>query len=102
MSQISTGNDDLDHAGNGSAPGYPEEAAEQTKPRKWSDLTVQQQRIAVVAVVVHAIIVTLTLRDLRRRPAEAVRGPKLLWGIWAMLNTTGSLAYWIFGRRRPA
>jgi hypothetical protein len=29
-----------------------------------------------------------------------VRGPKRLWRIWATLNTTGSLAYWLVGRRK--
>ena len=28
----------------------------------------------------------------------AVRGPKRMWRIWAMTNTTGSLAYWLVGR----
>jgi hypothetical protein len=23
-----------------------------------------------------------------------------LWRVWATMNTTGSLAYWTFGRRR--
>ena len=101
MSEISTDSDDLDRVGleggNGRAPGLPEQA----KARRWSDLTDQQKRIVVVAIVVHAFIATFTLRDLRRRPAEAVRGPKLIWGVWAMLNTTGSITYWLFGRRQP-
>jgi hypothetical protein len=62
-------------------------------------LTETQKRILAVAIVVHAVIAVFTLRDLRRRPAAGVRGPKLLWGAWATLNTTGSLAYWLVGRR---
>jgi len=65
-------------------------------------LTDQQKRILAVALVVHAVVVMLTLRDLRRRPAGAVRGPKWLWGVAATLNTSGSAAYWLFGRRRRA
>ena len=45
-------------------------------------------------------MVAVTWRDLRRRPDAAVRGSKRLWRLAATLNTTGSLAYWLFGRRR--
>ena len=64
-------------------------------------LTEQQKRILGVAIVVHALVVLVTLRDLRRRPAAAVRGPKWVWGMAATLNTSGSVAYWLVGRRRP-
>jgi len=62
-------------------------------------LTPQQKKIAGVVLVVHVIVYVFTLRDLRRRPAAAVRGPKAIWRIAAALNTSGSVAYWLFGRR---
>jgi hypothetical protein len=60
--------------------------------------------IAVLAAVavVHLTVTTLTWRDLRSRPAGQVRGPKMLWRVASALNTTGSAAYWLFGRRRRA
>jgi hypothetical protein len=64
------------------------------------DLDDRQKRLLLVVLVVHVILARFTLRDLRRRPESAVRGPKRLWRVWASLNTTGSLAYWTFGRRR--
>ena len=67
--------------------------------QRWSDLTDLQKKIVVVALVVHVIVLTLTWRDLSRRPAAAVRGPKRLWRVAATMNTSGSLAYWLFGRR---
>jgi len=70
------------------------------RPRRWRDLSPQQKKIAVAAVILNAIIASFTWRDLRRRPAELVRGPKILWRVWASLNTTGSVAYWLVGRRR--
>ena len=63
------------------------------------DLNQQQRLVLVLVLVVHVVLARLTLRDLRRRPESAVRGPKRLWRAWATLNTTGSVAYWIFGRR---
>jgi len=55
--------------------------------------------VAAIAAV-HLTAVTLTWRDLRSRSAAQVRGPKKVWQAASALNTTGSVAYWLFGRRR--
>jgi hypothetical protein len=60
----------------------------------------KQKRVLIVALIIHVIVLNLTWRDLRRRPAGAVRGKKRLWRVASTLNTTGSVAYWLFGRRR--
>jgi hypothetical protein len=64
------------------------------------DLTDQQKVLLAVVLVLHVILARFTWRDLRRRPADAVRGPKRLWRVWSRTNTTGTLAYWLVGRRR--
>lgn len=56
--------------------------------------------MASVAVV-HLAAVTLTWRDLRARTDGQVRGSKRMWRTLSALNTTGSVAYWVIGRRRP-
>lgn len=50
-------------------------------------------------LVVHVLIARLTWRDIAARPDGQVRGPKPLWRIASALNTGGSVAYWIVGRR---
>jgi len=55
--------------------------------------------LATVAAV-HVTVMALTWRDLRSRSAGQVRGPKGLWRVASALNTSGSAAYWLFGRRR--
>ena len=60
----------------------------------------RQKKVIAVALVLHLLMVTLTWRDLRRRPDAAVRGRKRFWRTASTMNTTGSLAYWLFGRRR--
>jgi hypothetical protein len=59
----------------------------------------KQARVLAVVLVIHLIVLRFTWRDLRRRPNAAVRGPKRLWRVASGLNTTGSVAYWLFGRR---
>ncbi len=41
----------------------------------------------------------LAWRDLRRRPADQVRGSKRLWRVFITINPGNSLAYWSLGRR---
>jgi hypothetical protein len=36
---------------------------------------------------------------LSRRPDAAVRGKKRMWRLASLLNTSGSVTYWLFGRR---
>ena len=65
-------------------------------------LTDHQKRVLLVVLVVHLIVAKLTWLDLRRRPDDAVRGSKRFWRLASILNTTGSVAYWLFGRRSVA
>jgi hypothetical protein len=81
------------HRTNGSGPDHAE-PTRRTKP-----LTPQQKKVLRVALLIHVIVTFFTWRDLGRRPAAAVRGPKVVWQVAAALNTSGSLAYWLFGRR---
>ena len=57
--------------------------------------------LAAIAVA-HTAIAALTWRDLRTRAAGEVRGDKRIWRIAGAMNTLGSAAYWLFGRRRRA
>jgi hypothetical protein len=59
----------------------------------------KQKRVLLVALALHVVMLRLTWRDLSQRPDGGVRGPKRVWRLWSGLNTTGSLAYWMFGRR---
>jgi hypothetical protein len=57
--------------------------------------------LAYIAVV-HVPAAVLTWRDLRDRPAAQVRGNKKIWRVASVLNTAGSLTYWLLGRRPAA
>jgi hypothetical protein len=69
------------------------EVARKRKPNK---------QVLAAALVVHAIAVTFTWRDLNRRSPDEVRGNKRFWRVASGMNTAWSAAYWLFGRRRPA
>lgn len=53
-----------------------------------------------VLVALEVALVALAQRDIQRRPANLIRGPKLLWRLVATLNFIGPAAYFGLGRRR--
>ncbi len=68
--------------------------------KQWSDLSPMTKRAIVVGAVAEAIVTTVALRDLRRRPPSRVRGPKPLWVLSFVVQPIGPLAYLSVGRRR--
>ena len=68
--------------------------------KKWSDLTVAQRRAITVVGAVEAALTAAALRDLGRRPAGQVRGPKAVWALALFVQPVGPLAYFAAGRRR--
>ena len=68
------------------------------KQRK--SLSTRQRRIIIVAAAAESALKAAMLIDLRRRPADQVRGPKWLWASTALVNTAGiaPLSYFLVGR----
>ena len=58
-------------------------------------------RRAVLALLgVELVAIAAVECDIARRPADCIRGPKLLWRAVATQNLIGPLAYLAVGRRR--
>ena len=70
--------------------------------RRWKDLSRRQQTMIVAVAAVESALKAAMLMDLKRRPAEEVRGPKWLWASTALINSAGVLpvAYFVAGRVR--
>ncbi len=58
-------------------------------------------RRAVWALLgVELVVIAAVERDIQRRSADGIRGPKLLWRVLATQNLIGPAAYLWLGRRR--
>lgn len=58
---------------------------------------------AVAAVLVlHFVLAGFTHRDLTKRSAELIRGPKWLWRVLTAANTSFIVLYFAWGRRKAA
>jgi len=67
--------------------------------KKWSDLTPRQRQAVCVGGALEAVITAVALRDLARRPAEEVRGPKAAWLLSFFVQPFGPISYFLTGRR---
>lgn len=66
---------------------------------RWHDLSPAQRKAVVAGALVELVATSWAVQDLRSRPAQAVRGPKSLWGASFVVQPFGPLAYLAFGRR---
>ncbi len=72
--------------------------------RWWSNLSPRSRWLLAGSAAAETTLKVAVLRDLRRRPASQVRGPKWLWAISMILNSAGLIpvSYFVFGRRSAA
>ena len=71
--------------------------------RRWRDLSPARRAAVLSVAAVDLGLRTWALVDLRRRPAENVKGPKAAWAAGlSVVSSAGllPLAYLVFGRRR--
>ena len=69
----------------------------------WRELSRRQRQAMIVRGAVQLGLLSAALNDLRRRPADQIRGPKPLWAVISLINYLGlgPVAYFLVGRRKP-
>ncbi len=72
------------------------------QPKQWQDFTDRQKRGIVLLGALQLALLAAALIDIRRRPADAINGSKRLWTAIVFINGIGPIAYFVFGRKRPA
>ncbi|MEZ4769224.1 MAG: PLDc N-terminal domain-containing protein [Caldilineales bacterium] len=70
------------------------------KRKNWRELSPLQKAILVIAGILEILLLGAALMDLRRRPAEQIKGSKRVWTMVAFINYVGPIAYFLFGRKR--
>jgi hypothetical protein len=70
--------------------------------KKWKDLSPTTRRLIVVGAIAEGAVKTAVLIDIKRRPADEIRGQKWIWAASMLVNSFGivPLSYFAFGRRR--
>lgn len=68
--------------------------------KTWKEMS-PAARAGMVAVGIAQISLMLAAqRDISRRPAEQINGPKVAWRMAAFINFIGPMGYFVFGRKR--
>jgi NADH:ubiquinone oxidoreductase subunit B-like Fe-S oxidoreductase len=69
---------------------------------RWSDLSPRTRKLIIVAGTAEVGLKAVAAIDLKRRPADQVRGPKWAWFAGLLINSAGliPLSYFVFGRRK--
>ena len=67
--------------------------------KQWSDLSPQKRATFTITGLVQVALLAAALIDIRRRPAEQIKGSKKLWTLVAFINFAGPIAYFVFGRK---
>lgn len=67
---------------------------------QWNDLAPQKQLTISLVGLVQVALLGAALVDIRRRPAEQIKGSKKLWTLVAFINFVGPITYFVIGRKR--
>lgn len=67
----------------------------------WKDVGPRGRAIIISLAVVQVALLAAALIDIRRRPADRIRGGKRRWAAISFIDFAGPIAYFAYGRRRP-
>jgi hypothetical protein len=68
--------------------------------KKWAELSDRQRALLLAAAAAELSLKIAALTDIKRRPADQIRGPKALWRAAMAVNLLGPVAYFTIGRKR--
>jgi len=70
------------------------------KKKSWKELPPAARIGTIVVGAAQLAFLAAAQRDLSRRPAEQIRGPKMFWRLATLVNFIGPGCYFAFGRKR--
>lgn len=69
--------------------------------KTWKEMSPAQRASIVGIGLVQASMMIAAQRDISKRPADQINGPKAAWRMAALINFIGPTGYFVFGRKRP-
>ena len=74
--------------------------AKKTK-KTWKEMSPAARASFVAIGIAQVSLMLAAQRDISKRPAEQINGPKAAWRLAAMINFIGPMGYFVLGRKRP-
>ncbi|WP_285318484.1 PLD nuclease N-terminal domain-containing protein [Pseudarthrobacter sp. lyk4-40-TYG-27] len=72
------------------------------KKKTWKEMSPSGKAGTVLTAIVQVSLLIAAQRDISRRPAELINGPKAAWRAASFVNFIGPMGYFVFGRKRSA
>jgi hypothetical protein len=74
-----------------------------TRQKKtWKEMSPAGKAGTIFTAIVQVSLLVAAQRDISRRPAELINGPKAAWRAASFVNFIGPMGYFVFGRKRSA
>ena len=70
------------------------------KKKTWKEMPPAARVGTVLIGIAQMALMVAAQRDISKRPAELINGPKAAWRVAALINFIGPMGYFIFGRKR--
>ncbi|MDQ0665580.1 hypothetical protein QFZ35_004078 [Arthrobacter ulcerisalmonis] len=70
--------------------------------KTWKEMSPSGKAGIILTAIVQVSLLVAAQRDISRRPAELINGPKAAWRMASFVNFIGPMGYFVFGRKRSA
>jgi hypothetical protein len=72
------------------------------KKKTWKEMSPTAKAGTILAGIVNLSLLVAAQRDISKRPAALINGPKAAWRAASFINFIGPVGYFTFGRKRPS
>ncbi|MBX7445763.1 MULTISPECIES: PLDc N-terminal domain-containing protein [unclassified Arthrobacter] len=72
------------------------------KKKTWKEMSTSSKVGTILVGIVQVSLLVAAQRDISRRPAALINGPKAAWRAASFINFVGPMGYFIFGRKRAS
>ncbi len=69
--------------------------------KTWKEMSPAARAGFVAIGIAQVALMLAAQRDISKRPADQINGPKAAWRVAALINFIGPMGYFILGRKRP-
>jgi hypothetical protein len=71
------------------------------KKKTWKEMSPAAKAGTIAAGIVNLSLLVAAQRDISKRPAAMINGPKGAWRAASFINFIGPVGYFTFGRKKP-
>ncbi|ADX72084.1 hypothetical protein D7Z96_04510 [Pseudarthrobacter phenanthrenivorans] len=72
------------------------------KKKTWKEMSTSSKIGTILVGIVQVSLLVAAQRDISKRPAALINGPKAAWRAASFINFVGPVGYFTFGRKRGA